>query len=423
MNVKVVIGANYGDEGKGLLTEHLCRLSSKPLVVLSNGGCQRGHTINSARYGRHVFQHFGSGTFLGAPTLFASKFLINPMQFIKERNELKSLMGDKLPDVFYHHSCYLQFPVDIFLNRFVEDLRGKNRHGSVGAGIWETMLRREYFWSNNTEELTPITFKDFVECHSKYDLVDRLKKFSSLYLDYRLKSIAEKNELNGMTYNDLWTQAKLNPLYEIFFSEGMFKHFVNDCIEMYHCTTPFIDYIQMKDICDTCIFEQGQGLCLDADYVDDARYTTPSSTGISSVMPILSFIGKDVESMSVEYVTRSYLTCHGNGPFPEEDPSMKFPDFTNQPNEWQGTLRFGQFDDDAVDRMVERISLEIASMQLFGIYEELAKANSIDINLNVTHCNEVPPNKFFIDKATRLSYEDDSASFTYDSSKVNSLLI
>jgi len=46
MKVKVVIGANYGDEGKGLMTDYFVRQEKNPLVIRFNGGAQAGHTIN-----------------------------------------------------------------------------------------------------------------------------------------------------------------------------------------------------------------------------------------------------------------------------------------------------------------------------------------------------------------------------------------
>ena len=66
MTIEAVIGANYGDEGKGLFTEYLCRSRPSPIVVLSNGGSQSDHTVNNPEIGiRHVLHHFGSGTLLG----------------------------------------------------------------------------------------------------------------------------------------------------------------------------------------------------------------------------------------------------------------------------------------------------------------------------------------------------------------------
>ena len=67
VNAELVIGANYGDEGKGLFTEFLSKTCQNPIVVLANGGSQRGHTVNDPVLGKHVFHHFGSGTLASRP--------------------------------------------------------------------------------------------------------------------------------------------------------------------------------------------------------------------------------------------------------------------------------------------------------------------------------------------------------------------
>ena len=68
--VKIVIGGNFGDEGKGLLSayfaEEMMQKEGKCLVVLSNGGAQRGHTVDLPDGRRHVFHHFGAGALCGA---------------------------------------------------------------------------------------------------------------------------------------------------------------------------------------------------------------------------------------------------------------------------------------------------------------------------------------------------------------------
>lgn len=59
MEAAVVIGANYGDEGKGLITDYLAALDhSNTLVVRFNGGAQAGHTVQTPSGLRHVFSHF-----------------------------------------------------------------------------------------------------------------------------------------------------------------------------------------------------------------------------------------------------------------------------------------------------------------------------------------------------------------------------
>ena len=93
-NVKVIIGANYGDEGKGLMTDYFAAEAKRKeefcLVVMGNGGAQRGHTVSTPEGIRHVFHHFGSGTFSGVRTYFPEYFIVNPMVFKKEFTELKN---------------------------------------------------------------------------------------------------------------------------------------------------------------------------------------------------------------------------------------------------------------------------------------------------------------------------------------------
>ena len=86
--ISVVIGASYGDEGKGLVTDAITNIDESTLNVLTNGGAQRGHTVVTPDGVRHVFHHFGSGTFKGAITYFPSSFIVNPIVFKKEMQEL-----------------------------------------------------------------------------------------------------------------------------------------------------------------------------------------------------------------------------------------------------------------------------------------------------------------------------------------------
>ena len=74
--IHVVVGANYGDEGKGLVTNHLCSVAAastpeiletiqdmKILNVRYNGGAQAGHTVYQGNQ-KHVFGHFGAGSLI-----------------------------------------------------------------------------------------------------------------------------------------------------------------------------------------------------------------------------------------------------------------------------------------------------------------------------------------------------------------------
>jgi adenylosuccinate synthase len=94
----VVIGANFGDEGKGLLTDYYA--SKLPMefgysrcVVRYNGGAQAGHTVVTPDK-RHIFSHFGSGSLTGAATFLARDFIVNPRFFLNERAALSNYGTD-----------------------------------------------------------------------------------------------------------------------------------------------------------------------------------------------------------------------------------------------------------------------------------------------------------------------------------------
>lgn len=99
------------------------------------------------------------------------------------------------------------------------------------------------------------------------------------------------------------------------------------------------------------IFEAGQGLALDQDNAADFPHLTPShTTSLISARRIAALSGKT--QTEILYVTRSYLTRHGAGPFPTECPRERINpaivDRTNVPNPHQQSLRFGFFDGQAV---------------------------------------------------------------------------
>lgn len=137
-DMKIVCGANWGDEGKGLMTDYF---SQKPnsIVVCSNGGAQRGHTVITSNGIRHVFHHFGSGTFNHASTYLSEDFIVNPIIFKQEYDELMKL-GYVL-NVYINQNCMLTTPFDMMANQIIEENRGKNKHGSCGLGIFETIKR------------------------------------------------------------------------------------------------------------------------------------------------------------------------------------------------------------------------------------------------------------------------------------------
>ena len=89
---------------------------------------------------------------------------------------------------------------------------------------------------------------------------------------------------------------------------------------------------------------------LDQNRTDYFPHLTPSNTGMQNIRAILDRLEPRVTEVC--YVTRTYLTRHGAGPFPTEcsmkELGLETDDSTNIPNPFQGTLRYGLLDTEAL---------------------------------------------------------------------------
>ena len=339
-NARVIIGANYGDEGKGLATAFFCR-QPNTLNVLTNGGCQRGHTVVYNKH-RVIFSHLGSG-FFTSDCLFSKYYMVNPMVFVKEYNQFVAL-NEKVNTIYIDGKCTLTTPYDMFVNRIVEDRR-ENRHGSCGYGIWETLQRNKKY---------PIVWEDLFDMTFE-ELKDKFVQLRDTYFIETLKNY-------DITMND---SEKA-----IFYSNILIENYVNDLLRMQNIcvTTTFNEVAKQYD---NVVFENAQGLLLD---MAINKLGTPSRPGMAYIEEMLE--GYDIP-ITPCYITRTYLTKHGNGDFPQEcdkdkiNPDME--DLTNHPNQYQGTLRYGMFDEASIKKMIERITKD---------------ANGRPYDLVVTHLNE-----------------------------------
>jgi len=329
----VVIGCSYGDEGKGLATAFSAkRLGGKCLNIMINGGAQRGHTVDTPDGRRHVFHHFGSAAMTGAVSCADEDFIVNPLIYAQERSELADSFGLS-PALLVSDRCRVTTPWDMMLGQIIEQSRGRARHGSCGMGIHETQLRyRETNWAlrfGALAETDEVTFDAYC------------RRIMEEYVPSRLDSM-------GIKPDEAWRSLLRNP--------GVMRHFREDMHGMLENVQRYGDWVRAAQPFDTLLFEAGQGLALDAENKQDFPHLTPSrTTSLISAKRISALPGRtDTE---VLYVTRSYLTRHGAGPFPTEcekariNPDMT--DRTNIPNPHQQSLRYGFFDAKAVLSRVE----------------------------------------------------------------------
>lgn len=308
MRARVVIGANFGDEGKGLTTDYLCAAGAG-VVVRFNGGTQAGHTVVTPEGLRHVFGHIGSGALQGLPTFLSQFFIVNPIMFMNELGEFLNDSKGMVPRVYAHPDCLVTTFADMIINQRLEEARGANRHGSVGLGVGETYERSQL-------PHLKITMSDL--WNKSNSLAGKVAEICDKYARYRTGSPIDEPE--------------------------MIEKFVDGCLK-------FADAIGPAGIgqCKDPIFEGAQGLLLDQNNKKFFPHVTRSNTGIQNALALCSQAG--ISDIEPYYVTRSYLTRHGAGPLPGEDRKLSYQDDTNHEHTWQGKLRFAPLDySDLLDR-------------------------------------------------------------------------
>jgi adenylosuccinate synthase len=357
-DIKVVVGANFGDEGKGLMTDYFCHQATSKnkscIVVMSNGGAQRGHTVNLFDGKKHIFKHFGSGTLVGAHTYCPSEFILNPMEFVRELEDLQQLFVS--PVVYVEALCRWTTPYDMIINQIAEAARGDKKHGSCGMGIWETVYR----WKAQPDLYTIYEFNQ-LPFDSK---VEHLKRIRDNWLPRRLKE-------HGVS--DVPSEWK-----EIVASDFLIHNFIED-VRIFCTNTRRVVYPILKKY-DSVVFESGQGLLLDENMTFYGDNTTPSNTGIFNAC---KRINTQFDAANVEfcYVTRTYMTRHGAGRFLTECDKASINssmfDETNITNPFQDNLRYGELNIDNLKLRVENNLLNASGLRF-----------NHTASIAVTHTNE-----------------------------------
>lgn len=314
MKATVIIGAGYGDEGKGLMTDYICSKSSNPIVIRFNGGAQAGHTVVTPDGDRHVFSHFGSGTFLGAPTYLGPKFIVNPSLWQHEAEDLSIFRKDQA--LSCHPRCPLTTPYDCLLNHEIEKWRERyqvSRHGSCGKGIHETVVRCDSIFGTYIKDL-----KNLDSLNTKLDFI----RF--IWVPERLRQLHQEMSIRiNEIINDEGIKAQFQWLCKHFFDRNIIR-------------SPEAEF--RLERYEHLVFEGAQGLMLDQDH-QFYPYVTHSKTGLTNVIHLLR--SARITEVEIIYVTRAYTTRHGPGPFPQVQEDLMYYDNTNTINEWQGSLRFG----------------------------------------------------------------------------------
>ena len=130
--IKAVVGANWGDEGKGKITDMLAQEAD--IIVRFQGGANAGHTIVND-YGKFALHTLPSGVFYNHTTsVIGNGVALNIPVFFKEYNEVVS-RGVPAPKIMISDRAQIVMPYHILFDQYEEERLGGKSFGSTKSGI------------------------------------------------------------------------------------------------------------------------------------------------------------------------------------------------------------------------------------------------------------------------------------------------
>jgi adenylosuccinate synthase len=342
-----IIGAGFGDEGKGLMVDYLTRTKKSNLVCRFNGGAQAGHTVETVDPipRRHVFGHVAAGAFNNAITYLSSKFIVNPWAFIREFDELEKL--EVRPIVIVHPAAKVTTGYDVLINSALERSRGNNRHGSCGMGINETVTRGLAGFGIPIKVLkysTTVEIAGYLQMIKKEWVLPRIRQLNIPIRDYLT---AEELQFLDANANSSMADNMQSAVADL------------------ELASPIDLYYEKQNA--PIIFEGAQGLALD-EFLGEFPHVTRSVTGLLGAIEAARELG--VEKLKPVYVTRCYATRHGAGKLSREGEMISaetLTDNTNKFNFWQEGIRYAPLDLGELDRF---ITADLARCEHISIYEK-----------------------------------------------------
>ncbi|TAN63187.1 adenylosuccinate synthase [bacterium] len=307
----VIIGAQWGDEGKGKVVDILTEQAD--MVVRFQGGNNAGHTVITGSE-KFIFHLIPSGILhQGKTCVIGDGVVVDPEVLLKEIGVLKAKGIFRPEDLIVSKDAHLIMPYHKKLDLARERLRGKARIGTTGRGIG------------------PAYEDKVARCGIKCaDLLDEG--------EFRAKLKANLLEKNHYITTILHEEGfEIHEIYHSYmtFAAALGPHIKNASKFVY-------DSMQAGK---KVLFEGAQGTLLDIDH-GTYPYVTSSST-IAGGACTGSGIGP-TRIDSVIGISKAYATRVGEGPFPTELSGAEADKLREQGNEYGATTgrprRCGWFD-------------------------------------------------------------------------------
>jgi adenylosuccinate synthase len=285
MKVDVLLGLQWGDEGKGKLVDFIT--PKYDIIARFQGGANAGHTLIFDGK-KHVLHLIPSGIFRdNCINIIGSGVVIDPIALVEEIKLLENVGVDVKPKLRISKKAHLILPTHRVLDKVSELDKGDAKIGSTLKGIGPTYMDKTGRNGIRIGDISNDLESKYKGLKDKHFLIMERHKNTLLELD--LYSIIEKEE-------KIWFES-IEYLKSIEFI---------DC-----------EYVINKALKErkTVLAEGAQGSLLDVDY-GTYPFVTSSNTTISGV---ISGLGVSPHSIgSVTGIFKAYTTRVGSGPFPTE---------------------------------------------------------------------------------------------------------
>ncbi len=281
MSVDLILGLQWGDEGKGKIVDFLT--NSYEIIARFQGGPNAGHTLEFDGI-KHVLHTIPSGIFhSNVQNLIGNGVVIDPVIFKKEIENLDQFKIDLYSKLLISNKAHIILPTHRMLDAVSERSKGKSKIGSTLRGIGPTYMDKT---GRNGIRVGDIFEKNW---EVKYDML--CKKHMNIINSYKNKIEFDLNKMNKEFFDALEKLRKFKVINTQFYLSNAQKSGKN------------------------ILAEGAQGTLLDIDF-GTYPYVTSSTTTAAGACTGLGIAPKDINE--VYGIFKAYTTRVGSGPFPTE---------------------------------------------------------------------------------------------------------
>ncbi len=279
MAVNILLGLQWGDEGKGKIVDYLA--PQYQVVARFQGGPNAGHTLEFDGI-KHVLHQIPSGIFRSnIKNIIGNGLVIDPIVFKKEIDSLSSFQINIKENLFISKKAHLILPTHRLLDQAYEKVKGDKKIGSTLRGIGPTYQNKIGRLGLRVGDLETDKFQE------KYQALLKEHHHLLKYLDFE--------------YDDVQANKEFLAAVEFLRSLNLAdtEYMLNDSL-------------QAKE---SILAEGAQGSMLDIDF-GSYPYVTSSNTIVAGALTGLGIAPQHIKE--VFGIFKAYCTRVGEGPFPTE---------------------------------------------------------------------------------------------------------